>query len=176
MSCDFFILHNLISKFGSRNVFFRRLGRDRRARRGRAAFFKRLRRDRRGLAALEFALVTPPLLLMILGMICFGVYLTFMHELQELSSSAARSSVAGLNEAERNSLAEQFVANAVAKSAILNINDLTVQTATSGTPPTDYSVTVSYSLKDTPIPMLAQLISIPVSNISRTSTIEFGGY
>ncbi len=141
-----------------------------------SAFIKRLARDRRGLAALEFALVTPLMLFMVLAMICFGTYLTFIHELQELSSSAARSSVAGLNEAERNSMAQQFIANAVARSAILNPNDLTVQTATSGTPPTDYSVTVNYSLKDTPIPMLAQLISVPVGNISRTSTIEFGGY
>ncbi len=133
-------------------------------------------RCRSGVAALEFALVAPMMLFMVLAMICFGAYLTFLHELQELSSSAARSSVAGLSDAERNSMAEQFVANAVARSAILNPHDLSVQTATSGSPPTDYSVTVSYTLQDTPIPLLSQLISIPVSNISRTSTIEFGGY
>ncbi|HTZ71683.1 MAG TPA: TadE/TadG family type IV pilus assembly protein [Acetobacteraceae bacterium] len=131
---------------------------------------------RGGVAALEFALVTPVLLFMLLAMICFGAYLVFLHELQELSSSAARSSVAGLNETERNNLAEQFVTDAVSRSAILNPNDLTVTTATSGTPPIDYSVTVSYTLKDTPIPMLAALIKVPFSDISRTSTIQFGGY
>jgi Flp pilus assembly protein TadG len=132
--------------------------------------------SQRGVAALEFAIVTPVMMFMVLAMICFGVYLTFLHELQELSSSAARSSVAGLSEAERNSLAQQFVTNFVAQSAILNPNDITVQTAISGSPAMDYSVTVSYNLQNTPIPMLARLISVPVSNISRTSTIEFGGY
>jgi Flp pilus assembly protein TadG len=135
-----------------------------------------LRHDRNGVAALEFAIVTPVLLLMVLAMIAFGTYLVFLHQLQELSSSAARSSVAGLSQAERDTIAQAFVANAVAQSAILNPSDLTVTTATTGTPASNYTVTVSYTLKDTPIPMLSKLISVPLNNISRTSTIEFGGY
>ena len=134
------------------------------------------RNDTRGVAALEFAMIAPVFLLMLLGMACFGAYLMFLHEVQELSSSAARSSVAGLSEAERDSLAQAFVANDVAQSALLNMADLTVTTATSGSPPTNYSVTVSYNLKDTPIPMLAGLVTVPLNSITRTSTIEFGGY
>ncbi len=140
------------------------------------AGMRRTFHDTRGVAALEFAIVTPVMLLMILGMICFGAYYVFLHELQELSSAAARSSVGGLSQSERNNLAQQFVANAVAQSAILNMTDLTVATATSGTPATDYSVTVTYSLGDTPIPLLARLISVNLPNISRTSTVVFGGY
>jgi Flp pilus assembly protein TadG len=135
-----------------------------------------LRNERSGVAALEFALVTPVLLLMIFVMLAMGLYLMFVHEVQELASSTARSSVAGLNETERNSLAQQFVANSVANSALLTAADVSLQTTTSGTPATNYAVTISYTLKDTPIPMLASLISVPLNNISRTSTIEFGGY
>jgi Flp pilus assembly protein TadG len=137
---------------------------------------QRFRRDRNGVAALEFALITPVMLLMVFAMICLGTYLIFFHEVEELSSSAARSSVAGLSEAERDSLAKAFVANAIANSAILNAADLTVSTTTSGSPAQDYSVTVSYSLQDTPIPMLAKLVSLQFSDISTTSTIQFGGY
>ena len=137
---------------------------------------KRRYNNSKGVAALEFALVTPVFLCMVIGMICFGFYLTFLHELQELSSAAARSSVAGLSEAERDSLAQQFVTNAIARSSILNATDLTVTTATSGTPADNYSVTVSYSLAHTPVPMLASLIAIKLPNISRTSTVVFGGY
>ena len=133
-------------------------------------------RNRRGVAALEFAIIAPAFLLMLLVMICFGAYLIFAHEVQELSSSSARSSVAGLNNTERNNLAQQFIANDVAQSAILTMADLTVQTATTGSPAIEYSVTVSYNLKDTPIPMLASLVSLNLPNISRTSTIQFGGY
>jgi len=132
--------------------------------------------ERSGVAALEFALITPVMLLMIFAMICLGTFLIFTHEVQELSSSAARSSVAGLSEAERDELAHAFIAASLANSAILNPADVTVQTATSGSPPTDYSVTVNYNLKDTPIPFLAQLISLQFNNISTTSTIQFGGY
>lgn len=109
-------------------------------------------------------------------MLTFGLYFMYLHELQELASSAARASVSGLTQAERNSLAVQFVNQSVSESNILNASDLSVGTTTSGTPATNYSVTVSYDLKDTPIPMLAQMLSIQFGGITRTSTIEFGGY
>jgi Flp pilus assembly protein TadG len=131
-------------------------------------------RARRAVAALEFALTAPILLLMMIGLICFGFYFVFMHELQELASSAARASVAGLSDAERDTLARQFVATAIADSAMLNAADVTVSTSSAGTPATLYEVTVDYTLKDTPIPMLAGLISLQLSDISRTSTVKFG--
>ncbi len=131
---------------------------------------------RAGTAALELAIAAPIFVLLLLGMIAFGLYFMYLHELQELASSAARASVSGLSQSERNSLALQFVSNSVSQSIILNASDVSVSTMTSGSPATNYSVTVSYDLKDTPIPMLAQMISMQFSNITRTSTIEFGGY
>jgi Flp pilus assembly protein TadG len=136
----------------------------------------KFRTDTKGVAALEFALVSPIILLMLLGMVCFGLYFVYMHELQELSSSAARASVAGLNEAERDSLAKQYVADAVTNSTLLNSPDLVVSTSTSGTPATYYAVTLSYNLKDTPIPVLSKFVSLQLPNISRTATIQFGNY
>ncbi len=131
---------------------------------------------RRAIAALEFAIVAPVLLLMLLGMVCFGLYCVYTHELQEISSSAARASVAGLNETERDSLARQFVATAISNSTLFQAEDLTVSTGTSGTPATDYEVTLAYNLKDTPIPMLANFVSLQLGNISHTATIQFGNY
>jgi Flp pilus assembly protein TadG len=100
----------------------------------------------------------------------------YTHELQEISSSAARASVAGLNETERDSLARQFVATAISNSTLFQAEDLTVSTGTSGTPATDYEVTLAYNLKDTPIPMLANFVSLQLGNISHTATIQFGNY
>ncbi len=133
-------------------------------------------RERRATAVIELAIVGPVFILLVLGMIAFGLYFMYLHELQELASSAARASVSGLTQTERNSLAVQFVNQSVSESAILNSSDISVATTTSGTPATNYSVTVSYNLKDTPIPMLAQIVSIQFAGITRTSTIEFGGY
>lgn len=133
-------------------------------------------RDRRGIAAVEFAIIAPVLLALIIGMVCFGLYFVYLHELQELASSAARASVAGLSATERDQIARQFVNSATAGSSILNAADLTVSTSTSGTPAVNYVVTLQYSLKDTPIPLLARFVSLPVGSISRTSTVQFGDY
>jgi Flp pilus assembly protein TadG len=133
-------------------------------------------RDQRGIAALEFAFVAPLMLLIMLGILAFGFYLEFIHEIQELASSAARSSVAGLNEAERDSLANAFVMNFVANSIILNQADISVQTATTGSPPVDYTVTITYNMQDTVVPTLARFVGLTVTTITRTSMIEFGGY
>jgi Flp pilus assembly protein TadG len=132
--------------------------------------------DARGIAALEFAIVAPVLLLMLIGMVCFGAYLVYLHELQELASSAARASIAGLNEAERDSLAKQFVSSAISNSVLLRAADLTVTTATSGSPPVYYAVTLAYSLNDTPIPLLAGFVNFNAAAITRTSTVQFGNY
>jgi Flp pilus assembly protein TadG len=129
----------------------------------------------RAVAALEFALIAPVFILMVLGMLCFGFYFLYLHEVQELAASAARASVSGLSQTERDSLARQFVSAALANSTLLNAPDLTVATASSGTPATLYAVTITYNLKDTPVPMLASLVSLSLNTMSRTSTIAFGG-
>ena len=139
------------------------------------AFGLYARRGSKAVAALEFALVAPILLLMMLGMICFGFYFLYLHEVQELTASAARASVAGLSATERDTLARQYVATALANSNLLSAPDLTVATATSGTPATLYAVTITYNLKDTPVPLLAKFASVSLGNITRTSTVAFGG-
>jgi Flp pilus assembly protein TadG len=137
---------------------------------------RKLCAETKAVAAVEFALVSPVILLMLLGMICFGLYFVYLHELQELSSSAARASVAGLNEAERDTLAKQYITDAVTNSTLLNAMDLSVSTSTSGMPATYYAVTLAYDLKDTPIPLLSKFVSLQLPNISRTATIQFGNY
>ena len=135
-----------------------------------------LARHRSGVAALEFALIAPVFILMLIAMIAMGFYLMLLHEVQELASSAARSSVAGLNEAERNTLAQAFVANYLAASALLVATDVNVRTTTTGTPPQNYAVSISYNLNDTPIPFLSGIVGINFSTINSTAIVEFGGY
>lgn len=135
-----------------------------------------MHRETRAVAALEFAMVAPVFLLMLMGMMCFGFYYTYLHELQELASSAARASVAGLSQTERDSLARAYVSNAIANSSLLLASDLTVSTNTSGTPAEFYAVTLAYNMKDTPLPLMAGFVHLNASNISRTSTVQFGYY
>jgi Flp pilus assembly protein TadG len=122
---------------------------------------------------MEFAMVAPVLILMFLGMIMFGLYLTLQHEVQELASSGARASVGGVTQTERNSLANQFIYNFVASSGLIIASDLSVTTQTTGS---SYQVSVAYNLKDTPIPFLGRLINVNNGTIQRTATVQFGNY
>ncbi|MDR3539024.1 MAG: TadE/TadG family type IV pilus assembly protein [Acetobacteraceae bacterium] len=51
---------------------------------------RRLRRDRRGVAAVEFALVAVPMLMLILGTLEFGRWLWIMQALQATAAEGAR--------------------------------------------------------------------------------------
>ncbi len=138
--------------------------------------FRDLLKEREAIAALEFAMIAPIMVILLMGTICLGFYFTYLHDIQEMSAGAARASVAGLTSAERYSLAQQYVANAINQSSIFAANDVSVVTQISGSPATNYSVTVAYNLKDTPIPDIASIVGLPVNNVTHTSTIRFGGY
>ena len=129
-----------------------------------------------GTAALEFAVVAPVLMLMLIGMVLLGFYFTLLHEVQELASSSARASVAGVTDVERQALAQQFVADYTAASGLLLPADITVATGTVGSPAIAYQVSVTYDLKDTPIPALGSLISLPAATIQRVAQVQLGGY
>ena len=66
-----------------------------------------------GASAAEFAIVLPLFLLMFFGIIVFGFYLALVHGVQQLAAEAARSSVPGLSETERASLAQSYVSDNV---------------------------------------------------------------
>lgn len=53
----------------------------------------RLRRDDRGVAALEFALIAPLLLLLIYGAISFGLALSVKHVMTESAAEGARAAI-----------------------------------------------------------------------------------
>ena len=66
-------------------------------------------KDQRAVAAVEFALVLPFFIALVFGIIIFGSYLAVVHGVQQLAAEAARSSVAGLTDSERASLAQSYV-------------------------------------------------------------------
>lgn len=69
-----------------------------------------LRRERRGVAVVEFALVLPLLVLLLLGVLGYGQYFLLAHSAQQFANDAARATVAGLTAAERVALANQMLA------------------------------------------------------------------
>ncbi|MFT4089710.1 MAG: pilus assembly protein [Asticcacaulis sp.] len=64
---------------------------------GRASVLK----DRSGAIAVEFALISPILILMLTGIFNYGSYFWTSHALQQMANDAARVAIAGMTQADR---------------------------------------------------------------------------
>ncbi len=133
----------------------------------------RFARCTRAAPAVEFAMLLPLFLVLVFGIVVFGAYLTMVHGVQQLAAEAARSSVAGLSEVERVSLAENYVTTNAGSYPLLQPRHLTVSAATSGSDV--FVVTVNYDASDNLIYTLP-FVPAPPSTIIRSAAIPFGGF
>lgn len=130
-------------------------------------------KDERGSAAVEFALVGPLLILLLIGMIVYGGWFWLAQSVQSLASEAARASIAGLDGAERTQLAQTYVSRHADALAGLDPAraSLTVQSDADS-----IQVRILYDAHDHPVMSLAGLIPAPPSTIERTAVVRIGGY
>jgi Flp pilus assembly protein TadG len=135
--------------------------------------FRRLARCSRGASAVEFAILLPLFLVLVFGIIVFGAYFTMVHGVQQLAAEAARSSVAGLSETERVSLAENYITANVGSYPLLQPAHLSVSAATSGSDV--FVVTVNYDASGNFIYALP-FVPSPPTTIVRSAAIPFGGF
>ena len=131
---------------------------------------------RDGAIAVEFALVFPVFLLVVFGIIVYGSYLAVVHGVQQLAAEAARSSIAGLNESERSSLASAYVTGNAGSYPLINPAHLTVTAATSGSDANVFVVRVNYDASGMFIYALPTFVPAPPSTIVRSAAIPRGGY
>jgi Flp pilus assembly protein TadG len=81
-------------------------------------------RDRRGTALIEFALLLPMLLSLVMGVVCYGQYIWLAHSVQSAANDAARAIVAGMTADERMTLAQAAVATDMAAVPELRTNQI----------------------------------------------------
>ena len=136
------------------------------------AFIESFRRDRRGVAALEFALVCPILIFLMIGMIVWGGWFWLAHSVQSLAAEAARASVAGLDPAEREILAHAAVARHIEGTGVAP-EQMTVAVQADGVL---LRIDVADDAADHPMLILADLVPAPPRVIERTASIRTGGY
>ncbi|MBD3832973.1 MAG: pilus assembly protein [Brevundimonas sp.] len=138
----------------------------------RRGFLSRFRRDRRGVAAIEFAIVAPLLIMMMFGMIMYGSWFWMAHSVQSMASEGARAAIAGLDPAEREQLARAFVG--------LQVGDLGLDSAKAAveveSTPNVIRVNIAYDASDHPLMALSGLIPSPPKIIRRTAVVRLGGY
>jgi Flp pilus assembly protein TadG len=130
---------------------------------------------RRGAAAVEFAMLLPVFLVLVFGIVVFGSYLTMVHGVQQLAAEAARSSVAGMTDQERSSIASSYVTANVGTYPLIVANNVSVNAATSPADPNVFVVTVSYNASSMFIYSLP-FVPSPPSTIVRSAAIPYGGF
>ena len=132
-------------------------------------------RDGKGTAAIEFAILTPVFLLMLTGMLAYGIYFGAAHAVQQLAADAARTAIAGVNEGERNLLVSRFLVRNAGAYMLLDPNRLAVAIGDNPADPNQYMVELSYDAALLPIWDLYPPLPLPSQQITYGATIRRGG-
>jgi Flp pilus assembly protein TadG len=132
-------------------------------------------RDSSGTSAVEFAILTPVFLLLLTGMLAYGIYFGAAHSLQQLAADAARTAIAGLNETERNSLVRTFLDGNAGDYMLIERNRLSFTIGDKPGDPSQYRVTLRYDASQLPIWNLYPPLPLPSAEIAYSSTIRRGG-
>lgn len=128
-----------------------------------------------GTAVVEFAILTPVYLMMLTGMLAYGIYFGAAHGLQQLAADAARTAIAGRNEAERDTLVAQFLARNAASYMLIDPTRLELAIGDNPSDPNQYEVRLSYDASLLPIWNLYPPLPLPGSTIVHGATIRRGG-
>src|SRR5690606_18784383 len=81
-------------------------------------------RNDEGTAVIEFSILTPVFLLMLTGMMAYGIYFGAAHSLQQLAADAARTSIAGITASERSQLVTNFISRNAAAYMLIDPDNL----------------------------------------------------
>ena len=131
-------------------------------------------RNNDGATAIEFAIVAPLFILILLTLVGYGIYLSVAHSVQQLAADAARASIAGLSEAERQDLANTYIHTSKISNGFLDQDKLAVRVEADAKNSNQFTVTLTYDASDLPIWALYSF-AMPGMEISRYSTIRVGG-
>lgn len=136
----------------------------------------RFANDEAGTAAVEFALVLPIFLTILLGILAYGVYFGASQSAAQLAGDAARASVAGLTDVERASIARSHIAAHASNYMMLNASKVSVDAAPAANDPHEFRVVVRYDASTLPIWNFAPFLPLPEKTIEQAAVIRRGGY
>ncbi|MBL8594345.1 MAG: pilus assembly protein [Devosia sp.] len=134
---------------------------------------RRLAANHDGASAVEFAIIAPVFILMIVGVLAYGIYFGAANSVQQIAADAARTSIAGLSASERNTLVTAFIENNAGAYVFIDPDEVDFSIGDDTSDPNQYKVTVTYDASQLPIWVLP--VPMPGKIISYTSTIRLGG-
>jgi Flp pilus assembly protein TadG len=126
-----------------------------------------------GASAVEFAIVGPVFIVLLLGIMSYGGYFWLAHAVQQLANDSARAAVAGLSASERQSLAQSTINSEVQSYAFLNAASASVSVTNQTN---SMTVSIAYDASSTPFFSLSGMVPMPPSTITRNATIMLAGY
>jgi Flp pilus assembly protein TadG len=129
-------------------------------------------RDRSGSAAVEFALIGPLLMLMLMGVFTYGGYFLTAQTIQQFANDAARAAIAGLDDQERLAIAEQSLRASLSTQSHMRGDLAGVDVRRDGEVLT---VNVSYDASEEIYWAVQTLVPTPSPVIRRTAAIRLGG-
>jgi Flp pilus assembly protein TadG len=138
-------------------------------------FTSLLGRDEAGTSAVEFALLSPLYLLLMMGMAAYGIYFGCSHSLQQIAADAARVAIAGLSSEERRKLAEDYVGTHAEGYAFVDPSKLEISVGDNPLDPTQFVIALDYDARSLPIWNLFDRLPLPGTQIVKRAVIRIGG-
>lgn len=136
----------------------------------------RFLRSRSAAAAVEFAIVMPVFLVVLAGVLVYGLYFGVAHGVQQLAAEAARASIAGLSETERRAIADATVRETIGNYPFLRIPNTVVTGASDPTDPDRFTVTIRYDASHLGLHAFAAILPAPPTSIERRAIVRRGGF
>jgi Flp pilus assembly protein TadG len=128
-----------------------------------------------GVSAVEFALVSPIILVLLFGIVCFGTVENTYIGVQQLTSEAARASVAGLSDTERSQIVQTFITSNIGSYAFLDPTKISATSSTINANPSTYQVSVTYNMSGSFIYQFGSFLPLPSPLVQRSAVVLNGG-
>ena len=130
-------------------------------------------KDRRGVAAVEFAMIAPPLAMLTFGILQYGVYFGVTHSLQQLTNDAARTAVAGLTRSERQTMVSDLVKTHAKDFGFVRKERVGAAVSDENG---EIVVRTTYDASYLPIFALDGLVPMPPAKIETRASVRIGGF
>ncbi|RKE94619.1 TadE-like protein [Sulfitobacter guttiformis] len=136
-------------------------------------FLSRFRADQSGAVAVEFVLIAPILLTLVFGIVTVGYFMGVSHSVSQLASGAARSSVSGLDEAERRAIARSYLNEAGARYPLL-VQDAVTSTIAFDTAEVDgITVSVVYDVDGSLLDIANGFLKLGITTINGSAYVAY---